>query len=242
MEGVVQTDNEAGKEYSRRIADLSKEDRPREKALTHGMETLSTAELIAILLGSGSPGESVIDLAQRILHESDNRLSTLARRSITGLVKSFKGIGTAKAVTLLAAIELGKRFREEEIIAPPLINDPVRAYDLMRFQLSSLDHEEFWAIYLNNAKRVISKRRISQGGITATVTDTKIILKYGIETLATAIILVHNHPSGALRPSRQDDEQTERISKAARLVDIAVVDHIIIAANGFYSYAAEGRL
>ena len=228
--------------YNRRIADLTKEDRPREKALAKGLDALTTTELIAILLGSGTQGESVVDLAQRLLKESDNKLSELSKRSVRNLVKSFKGIGEAKAITLLSAIELGKRYAQENIEETPTLNTPDKVFATMRYHFADLQHEEFWAIYLNNAKRMISKIRISQGGVSATIVDPNIILRYAIENLATAIILVHNHPSGNLMPSREDDNQTERIAKAAKLFDIQLVDHLIVAAGNFYSYANEGRL
>lgn len=228
--------------YNRRIADLTKEDRPREKALAKGLDALTTTELIAILLGSGTQGESVVDLSQRLLKESDNKLSELSKRSVRNLVKSFKGIGEAKAITLLSAIELGKRYAQENIEETPTLNTPDKVFATMRYHFADLQHEEFWAIYLNNAKRMISKIRISQGGVSATIVDPKIILRYAIENLATAIILVHNHPSGNLMPSREDDNQTERIAKAAKLFDIQLVDHLIVAAGDFYSYANEGRL
>ena len=228
--------------YNRRIADLTKEDRPREKALAKGLDALTTTELIAILLGSGTQGESVVDLAQRLLKESDNKLSELSKRSVRNLVKSFKGIGEAKAITLLSAIELGKRYAQENIEETPTLNTPDKVFATMRYHFADLQHEEFWAIYLNNAKRMIFKIRISQGGVSATIVDPKIILRYAIENLATAIILVHNHPSGNLMPSREDDNQTERIAKAAKLFDIQLVDHLIVAAGDFYSYANEGRL
>lgn len=228
--------------YNRRIADLTKEDRPREKALAKGLDALTTTELIAILLGSGTQGESVVDLAQRLLKESDNKLSELSKRSVRNLVKSFKGIGEAKAITLLSAIELGKRYAQENIEETPTLNTPDKVFATMRYHFADLQHEEFWAIYLNNAKRMISKIRISQGGVSATIVDPKLILRYAIENLATAIILVHNHPSGNLMPSREDDNQTERIAKTAKLFDIQLVDHLIVAAGNFYSYANEGRL
>lgn len=228
--------------YNRRIADLTKEDRPREKALAKGLDALTTTELIAILLGSGTQGESVVDLSQRLLKESDNKLSELSKRSVRNLVKSFKGIGEAKAITLLSAIELGKRYAQENIEETPTLNTPDKVFATMRYHFADLQHEEFWAIYLNNAKRMISKIRISQDGVSATIVDPKLILRYAIENLATAIILVHNHPSGNLMPSREDDNQTERIAKAAKLFDIQLVDHLIVAAGNFYSYANEGRL
>ena len=213
---------------SSRIADLSAEDRPREKALAIGVEALTTTELVALLLGSGTPGESVINLSQRILADSGNSLQELSRRTIRNLVRSFKGVGDAKAVTLLAAIELG--------------NMPSKAYDLMLDKLTGLDHEEFWVIYLNTAKRVITRARISQGGVAATVVDVKIVLRHAIDNLASAIILVHNHPSGSLRPSAHDDALTDKLKNAAKLIDVCVVDHIIFSSRGFYSYSDEGRL
>ncbi len=227
--------------HSSRISDLSQEDRPREKALALGVDALTTTELIALLLGSGTPGESVINLSQRILAESGNSLQELSRRTIKNLVRSFKGVGDAKAVTLLAAIELGKRYAQEGPVEKPVIDMPEKAYNL-RDKLMGLDHEEFWAIYLNNAKRVIARAKISQGGTTATVVDTKIVLRHAIDHLAAAIILVHNHPSGTLRSSRQDDAITERIKKAAAMIDVQVVDHIIFTKNAYYSYNEAGLL
>ena len=169
-------------------------------------------------------------------------MTELSQRSVRNLVKSFKGIGEAKAITLLSAIELGKRYAQENIEETPTLNTPDKVFATMRYHFADLQHEEFWAIYLNNAKRMISKIRISQGGVSATIVDPKIILRFAIENLATAIILVHNHPSGNLMPSREDDNQTERIAKAAKLFDIQLVDHLIVAAGNFYSYANEGRL
>lgn len=227
---------------SSRISDLSQEDRPREKALALGVDALTTTELIALLLGSGTPGESVINLSQRILAESGNSLQALSRRTIKNLVRSFKGVGDAKAVTLLAAIELGKRYAQEGPVEKPVIDMPSKAYNLMRDKLMGLDHEEFWAIYLNNAKRVIARAKISQGGTTATVVDTKIVLRHAIDHLAAAIILVHNHPSGTLRSSRQDDAITERIKKAAAMIDVQIVDHIIFTKDAYYSYNESGLL
>ena len=226
---------------SSRIADLSAEDRPREKALALGVEALTTTELVALLLGSGTPGESVINLSQRILAESGNSLQELSRRTIRNLVRSFKGVGDAKAVTLLAAIELGKRYAQEGPVEKPVINMPSKVYDYMADK-ACLDHEEFWVIYLNTAKRVITRAKISQGGVAATVVDVKIVFRHAIDNLASAMILVHNHPSGSLRPSAQDDNLTDKIKKAAKVMDVSVVDHIIITSKGFYSYSDEGRI
>ena len=227
---------------SSRIADLSEEDRPREKALSLGVNSLTTTELIALLLGSGSRGESVINLSQRILAESGNSLQALSRRTIRNLVNSFKGVGDAKAITLLAAIELGKRYAQEGPVERPVINMASKAYDLMRDKLHGLDHEEFWGIYLDNAKHVVARTRISQGGVTATVVDMKIALRHAIDNLATAMILMHNHPSGTLRPSKQDDQITQRLKDAAKLIDVTVVDHIIFTDSDYFSYNDEGRM
>lgn len=184
---------------SSRIADLSAEDRPREKALAIGVEALTTTELVALLLGSGTPGESVINLSQRILADSGNSLQELSRRTIRNLVRSFKGVGDAKAVTLLAAIELGKRYAQEGPVEKPVINMPSKAYDLMLDKLTGLDHEEFWAIYLNTAKRVITRARISQGGVAATVVDVK------IERLTLGGFVTKCHDGCRYGDERQDD-------------------------------------
>ena len=224
---------------SSRIADLSAEDRPREKALAIGVEALTTTELVALLLGSGTPGESVINLSQRILADSGNSLQELSRRTIRNLVRSFKGVGDAKAVTLLAAIELGKRYAQEGPVEKPVINMPSKAYDLMLDKLTGLDHEEFWAIYLNTAKRVITRARISQGGVAATVVDVKIVLRHAIDNLASAIILVHNHPSGSPEPGASDIKHTSSIRKGLASLNIALLDHIIIAGDSFFSFSEE---
>lgn len=225
-----------------RIVDLSKEDRPREKALSQGLGAMTTTELIALLLGSGSRGESVIQLSQRILYDCDYKLQNLSKRSIQNLIRSFKGMGEAKSITLLAAIELGKRFAQEGPPESPEISTPARAYTLMADKLSGLDHEEFWVAYLNNANKVIKRIKIGQGGVTATVADVKIIMHHAVDYLATAIILYHNHPSGNTRPSEEDDKLTKKIHQAASTLDITLMDHIIIGADSYYSYTNAGKL
>lgn len=225
-----------------RIADLSLEDRPREKALRFGMQSLSTAELIAILLGSGSRGESVVHLSQRILAGSDQKLAKLAKRSIKNLMKTYKGVGEAKAIALLAALELGRRYREEMPVVVPSITSPDAAFELMRGELENLDHEEFWAVYVNNAKKVLSKKKISTGGTTSTGVDVKMIIRNALDELATGIILYHNHPSGNIRPSTSDLSLTKRVVEAAKLFDISVVDHIIIGSGSYCSLNCEGLL
>ncbi|MEG0012164.1 MAG: DNA repair protein RadC [Muribaculaceae bacterium] len=235
-------EEQSNTKYNRAIKDISVDDRPREKALKYGFKALSAAELLAILIGSGTPGESVVDLSQRILQSYDNKLCNLGKRTIGDLKRNFKGIGDAKAITILAALELGRQYAEEVNIPTDQVTDINTAYNLMRHEIGHLTHEEFWIIILNNAKRVIGKFRISQGGVSATVVDTKMVLKTAIDNLSSSIILYHNHPSGSTTPSQVDDMLTHKIVAAGKLIDIEVIDHIIICESGYYSYANEGRL
>lgn len=228
----------------RRIADLDVNDKPREKALKYGVGSLSNAELIAIILGSGMQGRSVLDLSQIILKGCDNRLSRLARCNIHELTSKYKGVGTAKAISLLSAIELGSRcvsafVNEEE---EPQIKSSRDIHAYMRTKLQAPYHEEFWVLYLNRANRVMSAECISKGGVASTIVDLKIILKGALDKLACGIVLVHNHPSGNLIPSHHDDNITHLVVEAAKLVDMKVIDHLIISQSGFYSYFDEGRL
>lgn len=223
------------------MADMSEEDRPREKALLSGLQSLSTAELLAILLGSGTSGMSAVALAQHILKDVDQSLVALSQRSIKNLVANYKGVGEAKAITILAAMEIGRRYRDESPKQAPQITSPEDAYGLMQYTLADLDHEEFWIAYLNAARRVTKKERISQGGLTSTVVDAKIVVRHALDEQATALILYHNHPSGNMRPSKQDDKLTQTLRAAAKLFDIQVLDHIIVTRGGYYSYLAEDR-
>ncbi|MDD2960713.1 MAG: DNA repair protein RadC [Muribaculaceae bacterium] len=228
---------------SRAIKDLSADDRPREKALKHGIGSLTRAELLAILIGSGTPGESVIDLSQRILRSCDNKLSTLGKRTIGDLKRSFKGVGDAKAITILAAIELGRQYASEKGSSDQIqIRNSESAYTIMCHKIGHLNHEEFWFVALNTAKRVIGEYKISQGGLAATVVDSKLIMKQALDAYASCIILYHNHPSGNAKPSAADDAITEKIKKAGSYLEIPVIDHIIVCEDGYYSYADEGRL
>ncbi|MDE6370103.1 MAG: DNA repair protein RadC [Duncaniella sp.] len=228
---------------STRINDLSDSDKPREKALTQGIRSLSDAELIAIIFGGGLPGMSVIDMAKRLLHDCDNRLDQLARMGMNELMRKYKGVGPAKAVALAAAFELGRRDREQALTAvDPQIRSSRDAAALMAGKLESLDYEEFWVLMLSRSNRVKSRRCISQGGTAATVVDVKLLLKHAVDALAEGIILVHNHPSGNPRPSGEDDALTRRIAEGAKILGIKVLDHIIIARTEVYSYADEGRL
>ena len=234
--------NETTIKYNRSIKDIAVDDRPREKALKYGINSLSATELVAIMLGSGSPGESVIDLSQRILKSSDNKLSNLVRKTITELTRDYKGVGNAKAISVLAALQLGQKLAEEVYEPNRQVCDSKSAYDLIKHDLAHISHEEFWIILLNRSKRVIGKLKISQGGVAATVVDIKILLKTALEHLASSIILVHNHPSNNLVPSLSDDALTKRISEGGKILDIEVVDHLIVSHAGYYSYADEGKI
>lgn len=230
---------------TRRIADLDNDDKPREKALNQGIEHLTNAELLAILLGSGMKGLSVIDLSRDILKGCDNKLSRLARVSVHELMSKYKGVGAAKAITLLAAIELGTRcvhsFHLDNDVEPRVTSSNV-ANHYIRQKLERNNHEQFWVLYLDNSNKIIASECVSRGGVASTVVDIKIVLKSALDKLASGLILVHNHPSGNLKPSAPDDNLTNKIKEGARLIDIRVLDHIIIAPQGYYSYADEGRL
>ena len=225
-----------------RIADLDEGDKPREKALTQGIRSLSNAELLAIIFGSGLPGKSVISMSQEVLASCNNRLSRLSRMSIHEMKKSFKGIGTAKAISLAAAFELGLRTRDEDAALDPQIKCSTDIYNMMRAKLERLEYEEFWVLYLSRSNRVIYEECMSKGGVSGTITDIRLILKRAIELLASGIILVHNHPSGNLRPSPDDDRITTKAKEAAKLLDINVLDHLIITPTSYFSYNDNGRL
>ena len=227
--------------YSRAMKDLSIDDMPREKALKHGFEVLSVPELMAILIGSGSRGENVVDLCKRILRDCDERLSTLARLSVPDLVNNYRGVGEAKALIVLAALELSRRYHSENFEEMPQVVSSQAAFNCVPQHLRDIAHEEFWILTLNRAKRVSGKYRISQGGTAATVVDVKMVMKKAIEHLADGIIAVHNHPSGSLRPSAQDDDLTHRIRESCKLLGIEMVDHIIVAGKDYYSYVDNGR-
>jgi DNA repair protein RadC len=219
----------------------AEEDRPREKMMQKGRAALTDAELIAILLGSGSTNETAVELAQRILLHVSNDLNKLAQLTLNDL-KKFKGIGEAKAVTIAAALELGRR-RKDTVSEPlPIIKSSRMAYELMKPELLDLPVEQFWLILLSRSSRLIKKMKISEGGLSGTVVDPRLIFKEAIEALASSIILVHNHPSGNLNPSEADLSLTKKLVAAGRLLDILVNDHLIFTNNGYYSFADEGRL
>lgn len=223
------------------ITDWALSDRPREKLISKGMSSLSDAELIAILIGSGNKSETAVDLSKRILSENKNNLNELAKLSITDLEK-YNGIGEAKAITIIAALELGRRRNLNEAIERQKIISSKDAYDIFSSIISDLPYEEFWVLLLNRSNKIIDKVRISSGGITGTIADVRIILKEAILKNSTGIIVCHNHPSGNLNPSARDKELTKKIKNASEIMDIALLDHIIIAGNSFYSFADEGIL
>lgn len=229
--------------YTRAIKNLAAEDRPREKAASKGFRALTTAELLAILIGSGSRGESVVDLCQRILNANDNKLYNLGRRNIQDLTEMFHGIGEAKATTILAALEIARRYREEKGGEERLqLTDSKSVYEYIKYELWDLNHEEFWIITLNRAKRITGRFQISQGGTASTDVDIKILLKTALQQLADCIIAVHNHPSGNIHPSRQDDIITENIRKGCSAIGIPLLDHIIVSRSGYFSYIDNGKL
>ena len=223
------------------IKSWAEEDRPREKLLHKGRAALTDAELIAILIGSGSREETALGLAQRILRHVDHNLFRLGRCDLDELMR-FKGIGQAKAISITAALELGRRRQLSEVQPKESISSSRQAYKQLAPLVADLNHEEFWILLLNRSNVVISKERISIGGVSGTVVDGKIIFKKAIQALASSIILCHNHPSGNLHPSQQDIDTTKKLYKTGEAMDIPVVDHLIISEKGYYSFADEGHL
>jgi DNA repair protein RadC len=223
------------------IKDWAVEDRPREKLVKKGLNALSDAEILATLIGSGSTTETAVELTKRILKDVDNNLNELGKLTIHDL-QNYKGIGQAKAIAIAAALELGKRRKLAEIVNKKQIKSSQEVYERFQPRLVDLPHEEFWVIYLNRSNRIIDEQKISQGGVTGTVTDVKIILKQAIEKLATGMILCHNHPSGNIRPSKADSNITQKLKNASAFLDIQVLDHVIVGQNVYYSYADEGIL
>jgi DNA repair protein RadC len=223
------------------IKHWKQDDRPREKLLLKGKEVLSDTELIAILLGSGSRYESAVQLAKRILTSVDNSLNALAKLS-TDRLMSFKGIGEAKAVSIITALELGRRKRLEEALIQPKITSSKNVFEIMQPIIGELPHEEFWILYLNNSNKILQKYQMSKGGLTGTLVDTRLVFKKALEISATAIILAHNHPSGALKPSKADRQLTNKIKIAGETLDVKVFDHLIITSVGYFSFADENEL
>jgi len=223
------------------IKTWAEEDRPREKLLTKGKSSLTDAELIAILIGSGSRNESAVSLSKKILNSVDNNLHDLGKSSLNKLME-FKGIGEAKAISITAALELGRRRQLSNIKDKPQIRSSKDAYHVIAPLIMDLPHEEFWILLLNRANKVIAKERVSIGGVAGTVVDAKIIFRKALEALASGIILCHNHPYGNLNPSRADLEITKKLKQAGSFLEINVLDHLIIAENSYFSFADEGKL
>lgn len=221
------------------ITNWHEDDKPREKLMLKGKSVLSDAELIAILIGSGSRNESAVGLSKRILASVNNNLNALGKLSIQQLM-TFKGIGEAKAISILAAMELGRRRRTEDTIELQKITSSKVVFEIMQPIIGELLHEEFWVLYLNNANKVIYKSQISKGGITGTVADTRVIFKIALEQNAVGLILTHNHPSGNLNPSDADIQITKKLKIAAKQLDLTILDHIIITEASYYSFADEG--
>jgi DNA repair protein RadC len=219
----------------------AEEDRPREKLLLKGKTALSDAELIAILIGSGSRDETAVELSKRILSSASNNLNQLGKMSIVDLQK-FKGIGEAKAISIAAALELGRRRKETDAVKRVKITASSVVFENMREVMEDLPHEEFWVLLLNRGNQILERVNISKGGVSQTVVDSKIVFKMAIDKLASSIILCHNHPSGNLKPSDADIQLTKKLKEAGRILDLPILDHLIIADNTYFSFADEGLL
>jgi DNA repair protein RadC len=226
-------------EFKPSIKEWDDADRPREKLLSKGKLALSDAELIAILLGSGNREESAVDLAKRILNSAGNNLIELSKMRVADLMK-FKGIGEAKAISIVAATELGRRRRAEEVLQKKRISSSKDVFEVLQADLADSQYEEFWLLLLNRANRIIRKVKISDGGISDTVADPKRIFREALDSMCSGIILCHNHPSGNIKPSTADRELTKKIVQGAKYFDISVLDHVIIGDEQFYSFADEG--
>ncbi|MBQ0073709.1 MAG: DNA repair protein RadC [Prevotella sp.] len=226
---------------SHSVKEWSEEDRPRERLMKHGAETLSTAELLAILIGSGNTEESAVDLTKRILKDCKNNLSLLSKMSLSQLM-TYKGIGEAKAITIMAACELGRRREKETPFTRPLMDSPQKLYEHLWPLMRDLDVEESYLIMMNQGLRLIDTVKLSHGGITETSMDVRLIIKHALLNNATVIAIAHNHPSGTAKPSRDDDMITKKVKEACTTMRIHLSDHMIITDGDYYSYNENGRL
>jgi DNA repair protein RadC len=217
------------------------DDRPREKLLSKGKTALSDAELIAILIGSGNREESAVALSKRILKGVDGNINELAKLSVKKLT-IFNGIGDAKAISIITALELGKRRQLEAALEKPKIASSKDVANLMHPVLGDLEHEEFWVLFLNNSNKVVAKNQISKGGLTATIVDIRLVFKRALELASVGIIVCHNHPSGKLQPSTSDKQLTQKIKDAGIILDIKLLDHLIITEKAYFSFADENLL
>src|SRR5690554_141940 len=222
------------------IKQWAEADRPREKLLLKGVSSLSDSELIAILIGSGNSEETAVELSKRILKKSENNLNILARLGVSDLVNNFKGIGEAKAITIIAALELGRRRKTIESTERRTITSSRIAYEEFIPMLSDLNHEETWAVLTDRSNKIVSRFKVSSGGISGTVVDIRLILREAVNKYASGIFLGHNHPSENCRPSPQDEQITKKLKEAARWMDIVLLDHIIVCGNRYFSFADEG--
>ncbi|SIT19067.1 DNA repair protein RadC [Chryseobacterium ureilyticum] len=220
---------------------LAEDDRPREKFLQKGKNALSDSELLAIIMGSGSREESVVELARKILASVNNNWHQLSLLSVKDLMK-FKGIGEAKAISIITALEIGRRRAGQEIPEKPTIGNSHDAYAILKNQLSDLRTEEFWAIFLNNSNKVIHISQLTQGGISQSIVDVRVLFKTALEHFSTGIIIAHNHPSGSLKPSKEDINITQKIKEAGNVLSIQLLDHIIITQNSYFSFSDAGLL
>jgi DNA repair protein RadC len=220
------------------ITNWSEDDKPREKLMLKGKAALSDAELIAILIGSGSRNESAVDLSKRILKSVDNNLNAIGKLSI-GQLMLFKGIGEAKAISIIAAMELGRRRRTEDALEFTKVTSSKVVFEIMQPIIGELPHEEFWIVYLNNSNKILSKAQLSKGGITGTLVDVRIVFKSALEMGATGLILCHNHPSGTLVPSDADKQITKKLKLAGDSLEIKVLDHLIITETNYFSFVDE---
>ncbi len=227
--------------YPFSIKQWSDDDRPREKLVQKGRTVLSDAELVAILIGSGSKNESAVALSKRILASVGNNLNELGKLSVEQLSR-FNGIGEAKAVTIIAALEMGRRRKEQDIKKSGQVNSSREAFEVLLPTLGDLEHEEFWILYLNNANKILLSAQLSKGGLTGTLVDVRLVMKKALELGAVALILAHNHPSGSLRPSKADKEVTQKLKKGASALDIKVLDHLIVTQKDYFSFADGGLL
>ncbi len=224
------------------IKQWAEEDRPREKMQKKGVRALSNAELLAILIGSGNDKMTAVDLSKQILNDVDNKLQSLGRRSIAELISKYRGVGEAKAITILAAMELGRRRQSESALELPTITGSSSVADIFQPMLADLSHEEFWVMFLSRSNKVLGTEIVSQGGVAGTVVDLKKIFKPALEHLASSVVLCHNHPSGNLQPSNEDQQITNKCKAAGDILSISVLDHIVVSCNGYYSFADNGLI
>ena len=224
------------------IKEWSEKDRPREKMMQNGVAVLSDAELLAIIIGTGNKNESAVELARKMLGECHNNINELAHLTVFNMCSKFKGIGEAKAITIIAALELGKRRKTDEVVRRRKISSSIDLFELFETNMLDLHHEEFWIALLDGANKVIETKKLSQGGSQNTVVDIPIILKYALEKSAISVAVAHNHPSGQNYPSREDENVTRHIKSGCEAVGLRFLDHIIIARGKYYSFCDEGKI